>query len=72
MAMVLTSPERINAIIIKVKKNISAVPKSFIRKSAPTQPNEKMRYLVRLRAFCSLSKDAAPTKINASFTNSDG
>ena len=50
-AIVLTSPERMNAITIKVKKKINAVPKSFMRKSAPTQPKENIRYLVRLRAL---------------------
>ena len=35
------SPERIKDITMNVKKNIRAVPKSFIRKSTPMHPIEK-------------------------------
>ena len=69
---VLISPERINEITIKVKKNISAVPKSYIKNNAPTQAKANIINFVKLLLDCSFSSDAAPTKINATFTSSDG
>ena len=71
-AIVLTSPERMNAIRINVKKNISAVPKSFIRKRLPTQVIEKIMYFVRLVLESSFSSDTAPTSTKAIFTSSEG
>ena len=47
--IVLISPERRNEITIKVKKNMSAVPKSYIRKRQPMHATAKIMYLVRLR-----------------------
>ena len=70
--MVLMSPERKNAITIKVKKKISAVPKSFIKNRHPMHPSAKARYLVKLRVDCKCSKVAAPTNTNAILTSSDG
>ena len=72
ITIVLISPERINEITMNVKKKIRAVPKSCIRKSAPIHPKEKMINFVRLLLDCNFSREAAPTKINATFTNSDG
>ena len=70
--IVLMSPERRKAIIIKVKKKMSAVPKSFIKNKSPMHPTAKRMYLVRLLVDCKCSSVAAPTKTNAIFTISDG
>ena len=71
-AIVLISPEVINAIIRKVTKNISAVPKSLIKISEPTHATEKPIYAKIFLLVCIFSSVAAPTKINAILTNSDG
>ena len=70
--MVFISPERRNAIIKNVKKNISAVPKSFIRNRQPIQESANTRYFVRLLVDCRYSSVAAPTKTKPIFTISDG
>ena len=71
-AIVLTSPEFINARIRNVTKNISAVPRSRITISEPTHTTEKPMNKIMFFDVCIFSRVAAPTNINATFTNSDG
>ena len=66
------SPERINTTSKKVTKKISAVPKSLISASKPTQTTEKMINSIKLRLVCNLSSALAPIKINIVLTNSEG
>ena len=61
-----------NARTMNVKKNISAAPRSRIKNSSATQTTQKIIYFVSERVVCNLSRVAAPTKTNATLTNSDG
>ena len=54
-------PERMNEITRKQVKNTSAVPKSPIRASAPTQTIEKLMNVIRFRLRYSRSSVEAPT-----------
>ena len=56
----------------KATKKMSAVPKSLMRPRQPTQKAEKTRVKIRLRLANIRSRVAAPTKINAILTSSDG
>ena len=69
---VLISPERMKAIIRKVIKNITAVPKSLISTRKPTLRIEITINEARLFFVCKTSRVDAPTKIYAIFANSEG
>ena len=70
--MVRMLPERIKAMTKKVMKKTLAVPRSFIKKSAPMQRAVNTRNTVRFRVVCSLFKVEAPVKIKAILMNSEG
>lgn len=69
---VLKSPERINEIKRKVIKNMSAVPKSPINASNPTQTAENIINSNKFFFVCNLSSVFAPINMYMIFTISDG
>ena len=56
----------------RATKKISAVPKSLIRARHPMQKPQKRTVKIRFRRANSRSSVAAPVKIKAIFTNSEG
>ena len=66
------SPDRRKAITSRATKKIRAVPKSLMRARQPMQKPQKRTVKIKFRRANRRSRVAAPVKIKAIFTNSEG